>query len=1218
MNKTTSSFDEKVKVETADLLLSSTGQYSRWQSLRQNNDRAAARLADVLLQRHLLLMANNHGEKVDWRRFDTFTQTLSQAGIHLYDSRYFLDQSESRLVPTETNGRQKTDDSFVELEQSLPLPQAPPGAANVPATITAFVEPQHTLSTQIKAQPGTPVVHTPQSTNSPASAAQVSASPSLLNDEYSLIFNVICRPIGLQMTSFGYGDENITLLPLGEIATALDLKIDIDPAAAKATGWFISEDRTFSLDINKQELRIAGDTVPWQKNAAFVYDNEIYVDSRAFSSWLPLDFDISRSELSVSITPREKLPLQAKMEREERRLRLRSNSVEALQYPVRALEYDLFSIPVMDVSMSGGFDQKEFKSSDTKSSYSLLGRGDLFYMSSEYFVSGYEDDPLNTARIRLERVAPAADLLGPLQATQMSLGDILPASFAILDRPSPERGITFSNADLVRTSDFDLTTFEGNVLPGWEVELHYNGTLLDSALVGADGRYYFEDVPLFYGNNDFQVIAYGPQGQKEIIDDQAIPVGSEMLPSGEYQYDLSLSQREKTIWGIDEKGRPPEDNSARFRGNYKYGLTDSLSVALGLASVEFNKERHNYLQAGFSGSTSFLYGQVDYLYDTASGSGLSALAQTSVGSVDIKAKHEWFSDFVMENRPNSVLESKSELTIQGMLPETKLSSPISYGLSYENTNYSDYITSKIGARLSSRMAGVHVTNNTYWNYNDTRPGEGNLIDGNLNVSGNAGPVRILAGMQYDLGEKNKITRYSLSSHWQMNNTLSGGFDLIHDDDLYQRTTATARLDWDAGFATFSPHLSYDSDNNVSVAATMSFSLGPDPVSPSWAIAMSSERKANSGAAKALVYHDANNNQVFDEGDTQLPEVDVLATQARKSAATGESGHAAITGLTAYSPTDIKVDVDTLEDPFWQPSLAGTAILPRPGHVDYVEFPVVSTGEVDGTVYSTDGQGVMKNLAFVQLELLDSEGNIVQSIRSEYDGFYLFEKVFPGDYTLRVSPDDPQGSVLAGGQELKVTIGNDGTIASGMDIRLQGPDGNNRQNVAPVGSGRGENISAIEPVKPSSTVENPRAIADILEPEPMPTFVAESLVKERMDIVPEISSSLGQAQEIAATDTIQNLERVYGLVTGPTARRLNEPSGKLIQEGASLVQSTQRKDTGGSRFEAIPLPIAQFRPIGEVVTLAAVNRNAQNKSLKVYQDTSDSFPDGKLQKLRGVV
>ncbi|MBN4048737.1 hypothetical protein JYU00_01100, partial [bacterium AH-315-N22] len=397
-----------------------------------------------------------------------------------------------------------------------------------------------------------------------------------------------------------------------------------------------------------------------------------------------------------------------------------------------------------------------------------------------------------------------------------------------------------------------------------------------------------------------------------------------------------------------------------------------------------------------------------------------------------------------------------------------------------------------------------------------------------------------------------------------------------------------------------------------------FSLGPDPVSPSWAIAMSSERKANSGAAKALVYHDANNNQVFDEGDTQLPEVDVLATQARKSAATGESGHAAITGLTAYSPTDIKVDVDTLEDPFWQPSLAGTAILPRPGHVDYVEFPVVSTGEVDGTVYSTDGQGVMKNLAFVQLELLDSEGNIVQSIRSEYDGFYLFEKVFPGDYTLRVSPDDPQGSVLAGGQELKVTIGNDGTIASGMDIRLQGPDGNNRQNVAPVGSGRGENISAIEPVKPSSTVENPRAIADILEPEPMPTFVAESLVKERMDIVPEISSSLGQAQEIAATDTIQNLERVYGLVTGPTARRLNEPSGKLIQEGASLVQSTQRKDTGGSRFEAIPLPIAQFRPIGEVVTLAAVNRNAQNKSLKVYQDTSDSFPDGKLQKLRGVV
>ena len=46
-------------------------------------------------------------------------------------------------------------------------------------------------------------------------------------------------------------------------------------------------------------------------------------------------------------------------------------------------------------------------------------------------------------------------------------------------------------------------------------------------------------------------------------------------------------------------------------------------------------------------------------------------------------------------------------------------------------------------------------------------------------------------------------------------------------------------------------------------------------------------------------------------------------------------------------------------------------------------------------------GVKISLANVQLELLDEERNIVQTVRSEYDGFYLFEKVFPEDYTVQL-------------------------------------------------------------------------------------------------------------------------------------------------------------------------------------------------------------------------
>ncbi len=70
---------------------------------------------------------------------------------------------------------------------------------------------------------------------------------------------------------------------------------------------------------------------------------------------------------------------------------------------------------------------------------------------------------------------------------------------------------------------------------------------------------------------------------------------------------------------------------------------------------------------------------------------------------------------------------------------------------------------------------------------------------------------------------------------------------------------------------------------------------------------------------------------------------------------------------------------------------------------------------------------------VELQLLDgAAGEVVQEVSSAFDGFYLFERVLPGRYTLRVNPDQLARLHLASPGEREITLGS-GEVVSGVDL-----------------------------------------------------------------------------------------------------------------------------------------------------------------------------------------
>ncbi len=137
-------------------------------------------------------------------------------------------------------------------------------------------------------------------------------------------------------------------------------------------------------------------------------------------------------------------------------------------------------------------------------------------------------------------------------------------------------------------------------------------------------------------------------------------------------------------------------------------------------------------------------------------------------------------------------------------------------------------------------------------------------------------------------------------------------------------------------------------------------------------------------------------------------------------------------LPVHVPTDLAVSAATLDDPQWTAMPRGLRIVARPGHVAMLDFPLVITSEIDGTVYMA-GPGGRRGIGEVELELVDARGQVAAQGKSASDGFYIVPFVMPGDYQLRIAPDQLRQLGLRADTVRTVRISADGKFVNGQDF-----------------------------------------------------------------------------------------------------------------------------------------------------------------------------------------
>jgi hypothetical protein len=800
------------------------------------------------------------------------------------------------------------------------------------------------------------------------------------------------------------------LLPLGELARTLTIAVTSQPEKGIASGFVVSEARDFLLNVPRGTVTRSGISEPLEAGAIEVREDDVYVDSSLIARWLPVDMDIDFSGLVLKLSLREKLPFQMRRERERAGEQISwRGKRDDLDYPRQDMPYRVFDAPFIDQTVSANLGGQA--NGSHKPTYVTYLTADLMGMESSLYLTNSAAQEKQRIRYTIGRHDPDAELLGPLGARSVGFGNVpIPAVENVSRGSFFGTGMMLSNRLLTRPTSFDRHSLQGDLPPGWDVELFYNNMLIATQQSRADGKYNFDDQPLMYGPNEFRLVFHGPLGQTR-VERQSFTLDQSVSRPGDFYYDFSQHQ--------DLAGM--RHTSAQFDA----GLMRGLSATGGVVSMPLGGAEQRYTNVGLRAFwESFI---VNAYCVAAQGGGSLAQAElkTRVGDFGVDLSHTTLSSFASDYFTDS-LRRREKLRLSGPLDLLVLPSlPLTLEILRDSYVEGDKVVQG-NASVSAYQFGTWITNRLSW----ASYGEAKSVSGSLLLGRRVADVGLNAQIGYSVKPASELTDVAVFA----NKTISDGYTAIASlsHSLSSGDTQyTAALNKGIGHFGFGLTASYSSRGSVSIGVQFFMSLAKEPRKSSWSF--DAIPKANMGAASVRTFVDANMNGVMDEGEAPIKGAGFkINGGGLLPQRTDSSGVAMFGNLPPFEKTDIGLEVETLEEPEWMPLNKGARIVPRPGRVMELDFPVVLASEIDGTVYLMQ-DGARKGIGGVIIELLDGEKKVVSSIRTSWDGYYVLSGVRPGSYLLRISPEQVERQRLVEVPVRSIVIGGDGKFVDGMDF-----------------------------------------------------------------------------------------------------------------------------------------------------------------------------------------
>jgi hypothetical protein len=822
--------------------------------------------------------------------------------------------------------------------------------------------------------------------NAPA-AASWTADP----DEQFLL-DVTIRQLRLGDGVRAYNTPEGTCVVLGDFLTALDVPMRIDLAGQKASGWAFKESHRITIDYAAGSASYGNRSETLSPGTVRQTPEGWCVQASALTRWFGIGVKPVTAGSVLMLQSEAKLPVELAIERKRRAASIKPAKFELAALPTVRVPYRMWRAPALDFVVSAGVTYRAKDGARIDRQSAVYAAGEFARLSYDAQLTTTQKGKPSTLRFHAYRSDPDGQLLGPARATHFGVGDVESFDSHLSGSPARGRGAIMTNRPLNAPAAFGRTRFEGDLPNGWEAELYRNDELLAFAKSRPDQRYAFEDIQLLYGENRVRVVLYGPQGQVR-THEELINVGRDNAPPGKTWYWAGFSQPSRDIVTLH---KPPDGSNqprAQATAALEHGIDERTSVAaLARTMLLDDKDRLTFVEGTVRRAVGTALVEIGVGRESTGGTAARAQLVGKFGAVNVNAEALIANDFHLQGIRHTQQLRDYRASLQAPLKIGRTVVPANADIRFasrgDGTRQLD-----AAARLSANFQRFNLASTLRYRKHMSEAGNSPAEVGlDLMGSGRVRDVRLRGTTSFDISPGARFRTAELSAYWSASDTVDWEGDLVYDA-IGKRGRAKVshirRLDSMAVALTGEAA----TDRSLALGLNVNFSLDPRR-----GLSLSRRPLAQSGIVRATVYRDLNDNGIRDAAEPV--EKGALITTGTRQAEkpTDSRGEVTVPGLAPYIPVTVGIDQSSLADPMLVPRRALQVVVPRRGVPAEVEIGLVGGGDIEGAVVKSGGIG----FEGLDLELLDASGRVVATTRTDFDGFFLFERVAYGAYRVRVA------------------------------------------------------------------------------------------------------------------------------------------------------------------------------------------------------------------------
>jgi hypothetical protein len=806
-----------------------------------------------------------------------------------------------------------------------------------------------------------------------------------------------------------YRAGDVALVPLGAFFDLAEIR-----AARRADGAFqaIVQPGNLSLVVEPATglVRLDKDKLPVDRTQLMATETEVFLSTAILGRALGLDWDVSWPDLQVAVIEPAELPVARRLRRESMlRARLgRANETEytglrlGLERPrVDGVVFD-YSVLTPTTGVSG-------TAYSTMLGLDVLGGSLSFGLQSQ----GSADRAPRT------EAAWTGVWRENRYLSQLRIGD----GYASGPRSRSSRGVSFSNSPYVRPPTIGDVPFAGKLGAGWTVEAYRGGRLIGFDSVNALGQFSF-DVPIQYGENPVDFIAYGPFGELREFN-RTYRVATDGLPARQFEYGASLGQCRTTLC------------TATSNVDLRYGASTRWTLRAGLDQFwrdSLGNLTHPYV--GFLGAiTNAVIAEGEAVGNAVL---RGALRYEPTVNLQLGAEVNRFARGVRD----------PILTPDGRLSQWTVSAffrPLSrLGGTYLDASFdridggaADISSGRLGGSVQvadvrflpavrfQRQTGFGpVQSQTFYGVSTfvlPRPGLGKVLGSmtartTIELERGAGASSASAYVGFPVL---KGLRAELGTNW-FRGMKGPAFSLMVAAELPTVRSYTTVTGGGGNEALGTQYVTGSAIYNPT-RSSVDFSAMP---------------ALSRGGVTGRVFLDANANGRYDGGEELLRNVRVVVGPVFSF--TDKSGSYKVWDLLPYEPTPVTVDSSSLASPLWVPSFAHAMIEPSPNRYRRFDIAILPGGVIEGVVrWAPERSPGGGTAAGVSLVLKHQESGEQRVLTTFTDGTFYAIGVRPGSWEVQVDPGC-LATLRAASDPIRFSIAPniEGTTVSGLEVMVR--------------------------------------------------------------------------------------------------------------------------------------------------------------------------------------